>query len=254
MPSSSTSTIVGWTLSIILYISLLTLGVYVLQIEKSKNIKYTASKKNLLNVTLVERKKESVVKNKKEKVVKKIKTVDKEKPKEVKKTVRVEKKVIKPAKPALKNLFDKIDLSKIPKETKRREKKVRKKIVKKEVKEVLKSDKAKKITKSLEFAEQKNLIITQKDGIFDEFKGKISDTLQGRWQETIDTISGTKAIVTIFIDKLGGFSYKIETLSYNDDFNAKLRNFLEDMQDEVFPPYTGEGTFSMKTEFKDELE
>jgi len=254
MHSSSTSTVVGWTLSIILYISLLTLGIYILQIDKSKNIKYTASKKNLLNVTLVERKKEKTVKKKKEKVVKKIKTVDKEKPKEVKKTVRVEKKKTKSAKPSLKNLFDKIDLSKIPKETKKRKKKVRKKIVKKEIKEVLKSEKAKKITKSLEFEEQENLIITQKDGIFDEFRGKISDTLQGRWQETIDTISGTKAIVIIFIDKLGSFSYKIETLSYNDDFNAKLRNFLEDMKDEVFPPYMGEGTFSMKTEFKDELE
>jgi molybdopterin-guanine dinucleotide biosynthesis protein A len=91
MRSSSTSTIVGWTLSITLYIFLLTLGIYILQTEKIKNIKYTASKKNLLNVTLVERKKQKIVKKKKLKVVKKIKTIDKEKPKEVKKTLRIKK-------------------------------------------------------------------------------------------------------------------------------------------------------------------
>jgi len=253
MHSSSTSTIIGWTLSIIIYICVLIAGIYILQSEKINNLKFTASKKNLLNVTLVERKKVKVIRYKKKKVVKKIKTIDKKKIKEVKKIVRV-KKITKVSKPKLKNLFDKIDLSKLPTDSKKREKKVRKKIVKKEIKEVIKSDKAKKITKSLEFDEQKNLLITQKDGVFDKFKGKISDILQSRWQETIDTISGTKAIVIITIDKQGSFSYKIETLSYNNEFNAKLRNFLEDMKDETFPPFEGKGTFLMKTEFKDESE
>ena len=74
------------------------------------------------------------------------------------------------------------------------------------------------------------------------------------WQETIDTVSGNKAQVLINIDKLGNFSYKIEKLSYNDDFNAKLRDFLEEMKDVAFPPFTKGEVFSMKTVFKDILE
>ena len=62
------------------------------------------------------------------------------------------------------------------------------------------------------------MIITQKDGIYDEFRGKVSDILDNNWQNTINTVSGNEAEVIVGIDKLGNFSYKIETLSYNDDF------------------------------------
>lgn len=255
MPSSSTSSIVGWTLSFILYFIFLSIGIYVLQENAMKITKYTASKKNLLNVTLVERVQEKVVKKKEVKVVKKVETVNKEIPKEVEKTVYAKKSVEKPiVRPNFKNLFDKIDVTKLPEETQRREKKVRKKVEKKTIDEVVKSQKAKKITKSLEFEEQENLIITQRDGVYDEFKGKVSDLLDQKWQETIDTVSGNEAKVIIGIDKIGNFSYKIESLSYNDIFNAKLRDFLEEMRDVEFPPYTSGEMFNMKVVFKDILE
>jgi len=252
VPSSSTSTIVGWTLSFIIYFIILALGIYMLQSHNTKTIKYTASKKNLLNVTLVERKEKKIVKKKKkQKIVKKKTTVDKPKTAPKKKTVRA-----KPAekKPDFKKLFGNINLDKLPKESPKREKKVRKKVVQKEVKEVIKDDKAKKITKALEFEKQENLVITQKDGVYDEFRGKIADILDSHWQETIDTVSGNIAEVIISVDKLGNFSYKIETLSYNDAFNAKLRDFLEEMQSEEFPPFVDGEIFNMKVVFKDILE
>jgi len=251
VPSSSTSTIVGWTLSFIIYFIIVAVGIYMLQSHNTKTIKYTASKKNLLNVTLVERKEKKVVKKKKQKIVKKKTTVNKPKPTPKKKTVRVKKSETKPD---FKKLFGKIDLDKLPKQSPKREKKIRKKIVQKEVEEVVKDDKAKKITKALEFEQQESLIITQKDGIYDEFRGKIADILDSNWQETIDTVSGNIAEVIIGVDKLGNFSYKIETLSYNDAFNAKLRDFLEEMRDIEFPPFQNGEVFNMKVVFKDILE
>ncbi len=251
MPSSSTSTIVGWTISFLIYILIVLSGTYMLESHNTKNIKYTASKKNLLNVTLVERTEKKIRKKKKQKIVKKKRTVNRPKLVSKQKTVR-SKKV--ETKPDFKKLFGNIDLKKLPQESPRREKKIRKKVVQKEIEEVIKDDKAKKITKSLEFEQQENLIITQKDGIYDEFRGKISDILDSNWQETIDTVSGNIAEVIVSVDKFGNFSYKIETLSYNDAFNAKLRDFLEEMRDKEFPPFNNGEIFNMKVAFKDILE
>lgn len=251
MPNTSTSTLVGWTLSFILYFIILGVGVYALQTHNVKNIKYTASKKNLLNVTLVERQEKKITKKKKKQIVKKKTTVNKPKPAVKKKTVRAKKTE---AKPDLKSLFKNVKVDKLPEKTQQKVKKVRKKIVKKEIEEVVKEEKAKKIAKTLEFEKQENLIITQKDGVYDEFRGKISDILDSHWQETVDTVSGNTAEVIVSIDKFGNFSYKIETLSYNDVFNAKLRDFLEAMKDIKFPLFEDGEVFSMKAIFKDILE
>ncbi len=251
MPSSLTSTVVGWTISLVLYFIILMVGAYALQSNQTKIIKYTAHKKTLLNVTLVERKKHQVEKKRKKKVVKKKTTVQKPKSAPKKRVVRVKKVE---SKPNFKKLFGKIDLKELPEQTQKREQKTRKRVVKKDVEEVLKDEKAKKITKSLEFDQQKSIISTQRDGIYDEFKGKISDILDSHWQETIDTVSGNVAKVIISVDKFGSFSYKIETLSYNDTFNAKLRNFLEEMSEEKFPAYKDGEIFRMKVDFKDILE
>ncbi len=53
---------------------------------------------------------------------------------------------------------------------------------------------------------------------------------------------------------MGNFSYKIETLSYNDAFNAKLRDFLEEMYDIEFPPFENGEIFNMKVVLKIILE
>jgi len=249
VPSSSISTIVGWTLSFVIYLSIVALGAYMLQAHNTKIIKYTASKKNLLNVTLVERKEKKVIKKRKKKIVKKKTTVNKPKPQPKKKTVRTKKVA---SKPDFKKLFGKIDLNKLPKESPKREKKIRKKVVQKEVEEVAKEDLAKKAVESLEIEKQQSIKSKSQDAIYDEFKGKIVEIIDKNWQYTIGTVSGSNALVIASIDKYGNFSYKIENLSYNDAFNAKLRDFLEEMRDKQFPNYVGKGLFSMKYRFKDE--
>ncbi|MDR1555253.1 MAG: TonB C-terminal domain-containing protein [Campylobacteraceae bacterium] len=114
---------------------------------------------------------------------------------------------------------------------------------------------ASKILDKLEFKQQRTLIVTgASSGIYDPFIGKIQDMLYERWQNTIYTSSGAKAEVEVKIDKIGKFSYSIVTLSYNTDFNLKLKNFLDDMRQEQFPPYEGDGDFNMKTIFKDLME
>jgi protein TonB len=112
-----------------------------------------------------------------------------------------------------------------------------------------------KILDKLEFKQQRTHTMTQvKSGIYDPFIGKIQDILDEKWQETMYTSSGAQAEVEIKIDNAGSFSYSIVTLSYNSDFNLKLENFLDEMLKESFPPYEGNGEFSMKIIFKDLME
>ncbi|MDR3178294.1 MAG: TonB C-terminal domain-containing protein [Campylobacteraceae bacterium] len=114
---------------------------------------------------------------------------------------------------------------------------------------------ASKILDKLEFKQQRALTVTGTNaGIYDPFVGKIQDMLDGKWQETLYTSSGAQAEVEIKINKNGDFSYSIVTLSYNSDFNLKLKDFLDEMRQEHFPPYEGNGEFSMKTIFKDLME
>ena len=251
MPSSSTSTIVGWTLSFSIYFIVVAVGTYMLQSHNTKTIKYTASKKTLLNVTLVERKEKKTIKKKKQKVVKKKITVNKPKPVPKKKTVRVKKNETKPD---FKKLFGKIDLDKLPKQSPKREKKVRKKFVQKKFEEVTKDDLAKKAVDSLEIEKQQVLKEISEDAIYDKFKGEVTDILYAHWQETIHMFEGNIAVVSVKIDKLGNYSYTIEKLSLNDAFNAKLRDFLEEMRVVEFPPFEGGKIFNMETTFRDELE
>lgn len=249
MPDSKTFTLVGWTLSFFLYGVVLFVIITFIKDNSIKLEKYTASKKNMLNVTLVERKKESP---KEKKIVKKKESVvKKERQKLEKKEV---KSVQKEPTKSIKSLFDDVNVAKLPKVEQKKEKQIRKKIVVDTLEEVVENKKASKILETLQLHEQENLIITQKDGIYDEFRGKISDILDQHWQETIDTVSGNNAKVLIGIDKLGNFSYTIETLSYNDAFNAKLRDFLEEMKDREFPPFKEGEIFNMRVEFKDILE
>jgi protein TonB len=111
---------------------------------------------------------------------------------------------------------------------------------------------ASRLLDKLELKQQKTLTVTgANSGVYDPFIGKIQDTLYEKWQNTIFTISGAEAQAAIEIDNMGRFSYYIVKLSYNNDFNAKLQNFLEEMKNEVFPPYEGDGKFAMNIVFKD---
>ncbi|MDR2635253.1 MAG: TonB C-terminal domain-containing protein [Campylobacteraceae bacterium] len=117
------------------------------------------------------------------------------------------------------------------------------------------SNNASKLLDKLTFKQQSTLTVTSSSsGIYDPFIGKIQDMLLEKWSATIYTVSGMHAQVEITIDNNGDFSYSIVSLSYNSDFNEKLKSFLEEMKVEVFPPYEGEGVFKFNTIFKDEME
>jgi len=239
VPSSLTSSMAGWTLSFIIYFLIVAVGSYMLQSHNTKAIKYTASKKTPLVVTLVKRE------EKKEKTVKKSTTIKKSEPSPREKIVKVEKSE---PKPDFKKLFGKIDLDKLPEE---RQEKSRKQPTPKKPKETIEEQKAKRAVDELELKQQENFVVTQNDGVHDEFIGEIQDILYSKWEQTIGKSPGTKAVVVIGVDRAGNFSYKIERLSYNNAFNARLRNFLENMKFEKFPPAKTKEIFYFKTTIGD---
>jgi len=249
MPNRLSYNFIGIVSSIVIYLLIMVGITLYLQERVTKKINYSSQKKTLLNITLVERKKVAPKKQKKKRAKKKV--VKKEK---INKRPKVKKRVQKATKKrvSLQGLFEKIDTKKIPEPKEKRVQKSRKKVVvKKEVKK--ESTKAKELVENLKL-ENQQLIVSAKDGIFDEFRGKVTEILDKNWQKTVDTVSGNVAKVIIYVDKNGNFSYKIVTLSYNDAFNAKLMDFLESMKEEEFPPFTEGDVFKMKVEFKDLME
>lgn len=109
---------------------------------------------------------------------------------------------------------------------------------------------AHKIVSSLEFESVSKK--ASSSGEYDEFRGKVQEILDGYWAKTNDTVDGSRAKVQINIDDNGNFSYTIVTLSYNNEFNNKLKDFLEQMRDVEFPKNT-KGVPSMMIIFKDEV-
>ncbi len=252
MPNRFSYNLIGFFISILIYIAVLAALSFYLHDRISKNINYTSKKKSFLNITLVEKKNNKITKKKS--VKKKLKKKP-EKSKVTKKPkVKRSTKQKATKKVSLQGLFDKIDVKKISEPKRETAKRSRKKVVLKKEKEIQKRvNNASKIVDSLNL-ENSKMIVSSKDGIYDEFRGKITEILDKNWQNTINTVSGNKAKVIIYIDNMGNFSYKIVTLSYNDAFNAKLMDFLESMKDEEFPPFEEGKLFKMQVEFKDILE
>ncbi|ACZ11556.1 energy transducer TonB [Sulfurospirillum deleyianum] len=245
----------GWTLSILLYIFILIFFGYMLSHEKQTLKNYT-SNKDPMNVSLVERTKNNSEKLKEERKKEEIKKpVEKpsEKPKsEEKKVASSPKEAVKSQ--SLRGLFEDINTSKLKPEAKEQKKNqtqpTRIKPNKEETKE--KSENvASKIANSLNFAEEKHLIDSKKSGEYDPFIGKVQEILEENWQKTVDTENGNVAKVIIKVSNQGVFSYKIVSLSYNNDFNTKLKEFLKSMESEEFPKYDKGELFELPVEFKD---
>jgi len=258
MKGNSTYFFIGGFLSLVIYISLLFfIFSYLGQIDiKSKQ--YSSSKNNFIEVSISD-----IKAPKKHKAARKKKSAEKKhKKKKIEKNKKNKKRKVKKSikrtsvSNSLKSLFKNINTSKYVKKYK--EKNLTKKIVQNENSRIPQKsnnleieNRASKIIKSLSL-ENVNSSKTKNTGEYNKYLGKISDILDQKWQDTPGTIAGNSAIVTVRIDKFGNFSYKVDSLSYNNEFNAKLQNFLESLKDEKFPPYKKGNYIEIRVNFKDE--
>ena len=84
---------------------------------------------------------------------------------------------------------------------------------------------------------------SQRTGIYNKFIGEIDSTLTNIWS-SYRAMPNQDATVEITINTSGKLSYKILELSYNTEFNQKLRDFLARVERMQFPvppdgtPYT----------------
>ena len=91
-------------------------------------------------------------------------------------------------------------------------------------------------------------------GEYNEYFGTISRILQSKWS-AYKADSSDEAEVEIVIDVDGSFSYDIKKLSDNSEFNDKVRDFLQSMTFEKFPPTNQIGrAVRLGTKLEDKLE
>jgi len=250
---------IGGFVSLLIYLLLLWFIFSYISKDEQKSKQYTSKKNSFIEISIkeqknIKRKNKTVKKqNKKNKIQKKL---SKQKKKVKQKIKKSEKRTIKTK--SLKSLFSGINTKKYLKKEQNLTKKANQnsripKVVKNNSLGSEKLDKksASSIVKSLTL-ETSSQLKSQKSGEYNEYIGKISDMLDSKWQETPGTLPGNSAKVTVKIDKFGNFSYKIDELSYNNEFNAKLENFLESLKDEIFPPYKLGNSITLKVNFKDE--
>jgi len=243
--------------SISIYLALIFFVFSLLGEFETKAKQYTSQKNNFIVVSISEKnsivkkksvKKRSLKKSTKKKSIKKKKVTKKPKVrKSIKRTVKKE---------SLKSLFSGINTNKYKKiedknVTKRVKENQNSRFIQKKSAAENEQKSATKIVKSLSF-QNISSSNNKKTGEYNKYIGKISDILDEKWQNTPGTIAGNQATVTVKIDKFGNFSYKIDSLSYNNEFNAKLQNFLESIKDEKFPPYKDGDFIELKVNFKDE--
>ncbi len=249
---------IGGFFSVFVYILLIWFILSYIAESKILSKQYTSKKNSFIEISIKENKsiKKSRLPKKKltKKISKKKKSIHKSKQKaKIKKSI---KKTVKSK--SLKSLFSGINTKKYLKKEQNLTKKANQnskvpKFVKKSLSEenTNKQKSATSIVKSLSL-ESASQPKSQKIGEYNEYIGKISDMLDEKWQETPGTLPGNSAKVTVTIDKFGNFSYKIDELSYNNEFNAKLQSFLESLKDEKFPPYKLGDYITIKVNFKDE--
>ena len=145
------------------------------------------------------------------------------------------KPVEKPKEPTIKDLFSDIDSTKLKKDE--GIKKVENKVQSRKKSEASSSKAAKEasdIIKSLKIDQNPTAPKSQITGTYDPLMGAITKQIQRRWQ-SYKADSANLAKVKVMIDQAGNFSYEILELSYNEEFNAKVKECLEKLTTEKFP-------------------
>ena len=95
---------------------------------------------------------------------------------------------------------------------------------------------------------------SQMTGEYNEYLGLISRILKQEWS-IYKANTFAKAIVTVIINMDGSFEYNIEKLSSDNEFNDKVRDFLQKMTFKKFPPPTKLGkVLELTINIEDKLE
>jgi protein TonB len=172
----------------------------------------------------------------------------KKKPKIVKISSNTDKKTSSDSRDIVeKNIKDLFSTMKVKKdaneiEEKLKQEKTRASRLKKiNAKELFKSTPVDKKAITKELMKIKKLLKDKKDKVKgdyeDKFWSKISSIIMPKWNQTIATKDGLKATVIIKIDNKGRFFYRNLNLSFNNLFDTKLKQFLDSLTKEKFPPY-----------------
>jgi len=91
---------------------------------------------------------------------------------------------------------------------------------------------------------------SQRTGVYNEFIGEIESTLTNIWS-SYRAMPNQDATIELTIDRNGRVSYKILELSYNTEFNQKLRDFLARIERMQFPTPPGGQPYTHKYKMKD---
>jgi len=163
----------------------------------------------------------------------------------------------------IKNLFSTMDVQKDANEIEERLKKEKKRasrLKKLNAKELFKSHSLDDSELKKELLKIKNIISEKKNsskikGKYDEkYLSKISSIITAKWQNTIATKDGLKATAVIRIDNHGRFIYKNLKKSFNNNFDSKLKHFLDNLTNQTFPKYNKGNYIEVELEFKDKEE
>ena len=258
-------------LSCVLYICIVG-GIFIkLTYFRDEPKKYTDTPDAFMDVMIVEREPDIVAKapEKKEEIVKvdepkkKIEEIKKEEPKPdtSNKPAEPEPKpeleiVEKTQEPSLKDLFKDINISKLKedkvvKKTEPPKEQSRKKPEKTQSQSAQK--KASDVINALQLDKVAKTPKSQMTGEYHPYFGQIVRILETKWT-AYKADSNDNAVVQISIDVNGNFSYNIKQLSYNSEFNDKVRDFLQKMTFEKFPPSELGRTVTFETTLQDKLE
>ena len=259
-------------LSAFLYFCII-IGIFIkLTYFKEEPKKYTDTKDAFMDIMIVEREPDITVKapEPKKEIVKE------EKPQPVKEEVKKEEpkpdttnkppepdpvppkpEEKKVEEPNLKDLFGSIDTSKLKEDKVVKKKEQPKEQSRKKPEKVQITSQQKKasdVINALTLDQVAKTPKSQMTGEYNEYFGMISRILQSKWSAyKADSTDEAEVEIVIGID--GSFSYDIKKLSYNSEFNNKVRDFLQSMTFEKFPPPTQIGrAVRLGTKLEDKLE
>lgn len=232
--------------------------------------KYTDTPDAFMDIMIVERELDITVKapEKKEEIVKidepeKKEDVKKEEPKPdtTNKPVEPEPKPAEPEivekkeEPSLKDLFKDINISKLKEDKAAKKKESPKEQSRKKPENTQAQSSQKKasdVINALTLDKVAKTPKSQMTGEYNPYIGQITRILQTKWN-AYKADSNDDATVQISIDLNGNFSYSIKQLSYNSEFNDKVRDFLQSMTFEKFPPPEDGRVFTIVIKLEDKL-